>query len=75
MGQVSLYGHEQLIVSTVDHDVSQEEVVGHHHSVKIEEDDVRNIMIKIFFRTFLFSNLVGEEFHNCTISAYLFRLN
>ena len=46
MGQVSLYGHEQLIVSTVDHDVSQEEVVGqlstgHHPSVKIEEDDVR----------------------------------
>ena len=45
MGQVSLYGHEQLIVSTVDHDVPQEEVVGQlttgHHSVKIEEEDVR----------------------------------
>ena len=45
MGQVSLYGHEQLIVSTVDHDVSQEEVVGQlssgHHSVKIEEEEVR----------------------------------
>lgn len=44
MGQVSLYGHEQLIVSTVDHDVSQEEVVGQlssgHHSVKIEEEEV-----------------------------------
>ena len=43
MGQVSLYGHEQLIVSTVDHDVPQEEVVGQlapgHHSTKIEEDD------------------------------------
>lgn len=43
---MSLYGHEQLIVSTVDHDVSQEEVVGQlstgHHSVKIEEDDVRS---------------------------------
>ena len=42
---MSLYGHEQLIVSSVDHDVSQEEVVGQlsagHHSVKIEEDDVR----------------------------------
>ena len=47
MGQVSLYGHEQLIVSTVDHDVSQEEVVGQlssgHHSVKIEEEEVRII--------------------------------
>ena len=42
MGQVSLYGHEQLIVSTVDHDVSQEEVVG-QQLVKIEEDDVRNV--------------------------------
>ena len=47
MGQVSLYGHEQLIVSTVDHDVSQEEVVGQlssgHQSVKIEEEEVRII--------------------------------
>lgn len=43
IGQVSLYGHEQLIVSTVDHDVPQEEVVGQlatgHHSVKIEEEE------------------------------------
>ena len=49
MGQVSLYGHEQLIVSTVDHDVSQEEVVGQlssgHHSVKIEEEEVRIIKV------------------------------
>ena len=46
VGQVSLYGHEQLIVSTVDQDVPQEEVVGqltssgHHHSVKIENEEV-----------------------------------
>ena len=45
MGQVSLYGHEQLIVSTVDQDVPQEEVVGQltstgHHSVKIENQEV-----------------------------------
>ena len=48
MGQVSLYGHEQLIVSTVDQDVPQEEVVGQlsstgHHSVKIEDEEVKSV--------------------------------
>ena len=40
MGQVSLYGHDQLIVSASDQDVPQEEVIG-HHSVKIEDEEVR----------------------------------
>ena len=60
MGQVSLYGHEQLIVSTVDHDVPQEEVVGQlapgHHSVKIEEDDVRYTLLHSLFWTNIFKN-------------------